>query len=256
MPMPTVRRSLDVLVASALILLTSPLWAIAAIGITLTSRGPILYRARRIGRDRRRWRAESRRGGEVPERRQDGYRGVEFTLYKFRTMRVTSRPGAPITSRNDSRIFPFGAFLRATKIDELPQLINVIKGDMALVGPRPEAPEIVRRHYTTDDIFTLQVQPGMTSPGTLYYYTHFESTLTGNATDFYTERFLPTKLAIERVYLRRPTLTYDLTVMFRTLLIVAARLVGRKRFPDPPELGHVHGAGVQAPPAASGRASA
>ena len=70
--------------------------------------------------------------------------------------------------------------MRATKIDELPQLLNVIKGDMALVGPRPEAPEIVDRYYTADDIATLQVLPGLTSPGTLYYYTHCEAMLTGD----------------------------------------------------------------------------
>src|SRR4051812_45016081 len=99
-------------------------------------------------------------------------------MYKFRTMPMHSdAAGNPITARNDFRVFPFGRFLRATKIDELPQLINVLKGDMTLVGPRPEAPEVVRVHYAKDDLFTLQVPPGLTSPGTVYYYTHFESTL-------------------------------------------------------------------------------
>jgi lipopolysaccharide/colanic/teichoic acid biosynthesis glycosyltransferase len=240
MTMPIAKRCLDVLVASLLLVLVSPILLCAAIGIKLTSRGPVLYRARRIGRDRRRLRGDGPGSRQVPERRQGGYGGVEFTLYKFRTMRVASHPGEPITSRNDSRIFPFGAFLRATKIDELPQLFNIIRGDMAFVGPRPEALEIVRRHYTPDDILTLQVTPGVTSPGTLYYYTHFDSTQAGNATDFYTRRFLPTKLAIERVYLRRATLAYDLNIILRTLMVVAARLAGWRRFPDPPEIGHVH----------------
>ena len=238
--MPTAKRVLDVLVASVLLVLTSPVLLFAAVDIMLTCPGPVLYKARRIGRDRRRWIADGLRRGYAPERRQSGYRGVEFTLYKFRTMRTASQPGAPITARTDARVFPFGAFLRATKIDELPQLINVLKGDMALVGPRPEAPEIVRSHYTADDILTLQVAPGVTSPGSLYYYTHLERMLAGdNATDVYTERLLPLKLAIDRVYLRRPTLSYDLTLLARTIVVVVARCVGWKRFPDPPEIGRI-----------------
>jgi len=234
------KRVLDVMVASALLVVVSPVLLFAAAGIKLTSPGPVLYKARRIGRDRRRWTANGHGSGRAPERRQPGYRGVEFTLYKFRTMRTAFEPGAPITARIDARVFPFGAFLRATKIDELPQLINVIKGDMALVGPRPEAPEIVRSHYTADDILTLQVAPGVTSPGSLYYYTHLERMLAGDdATDVYTERLLPLKLAIDRVYLRRPTLSYDLTLMARTVFVVAARCVGWKRFPDPPEIGRI-----------------
>ena len=101
-------------------------------------------------------------------------------MYKFRTMRVSANASS-ITAASDSRVFPFGAFLRATKIDELPQLVNVLKGDMSLVGPRPEAPEIVRDHYTADDLTTLQVPPGLTSPGSVYYYTHGESTLADDA---------------------------------------------------------------------------
>ena len=237
--MPTVRRALTVLAAGALLLLVSPVMLLAAIGIKLTSPGPVLYRSKRIGRDRRRWGADDRSVRPARDRRRDGYRGAEFTLYKFRTTAVASRPGAPITSPNDSRIFPVGALLRATKIDELPQLINVIKGDMTFVGPRPEMPEIVQRHYTRDDIQTLQVTPGVTSPGTLYYYTHFEPTVVDDATDFYAKRFLPTKLAIERVYIERATLTYDASVLVRTLVVMVARLVGWKRFPDPPEIRRV-----------------
>jgi lipopolysaccharide/colanic/teichoic acid biosynthesis glycosyltransferase len=234
--MSVAKRALDIIIATVLLVLISPLLLMAAIGIALTSRGPILYRARRIGRDRRRVSAGSD-GGFSPERRQPGYRGIEFTLYKFRTMRVAADPGQPITSRADPRVFPFGSFLRATKIDELPQLVNVIKGDMTLVGPRPEAPEIVRTHYTPDDIQTLQVHPGVTSPGSLYYYTHLERTLEGtDATDVYAERLLPAKLAIDRVYLKRANLGYDINLLFRTAVVIIGRCVGWKRFPDPPEI--------------------
>jgi len=152
-------------------------------------------------------------------------------------MRVSARTGTPITARNDSRVFPFGAILRATKIDELPQLINVVKGDMALVGPRPEAPEIVRHYYTADDLVTLRVLPGVTSPGSLYYYTHCERALAGgDVIQVYTETVLPTKLAIDRAYLRHATPISDLRIIALTIRIIAARLLGFKRFPDPPEM--------------------
>jgi lipopolysaccharide/colanic/teichoic acid biosynthesis glycosyltransferase len=145
--------------------------------------------------------------------------------------------GAPITARGDFRIFPFGAFLRATKIDELPQLINVIHGDMAIVGPRPEAPEIVRTHYSADDISTLQVAPGVTSPGSLYYYTHLEHTLDGDdVVDRYAQQVLPVKLAVDRVYLRQATLSYDLRLLFRTAGVIVGRCLGRRQFADPPEI--------------------
>jgi lipopolysaccharide/colanic/teichoic acid biosynthesis glycosyltransferase len=158
-------------------------------------------------------------------------------------MRVAVGPGEAITAHNDSRVFPFGAWMRAIKIDELPQLFNVIKGDMSLVGPRPEAPEIVRSYYTPDDLLTLQVRPGLTSPGSLYYYTHCEAKLvTGDVMQLYAERLLPTKLAIDREYLRRATLSYDLRIILRTIVVIAARAVGWKRFPDPPELINVRGA--------------
>jgi lipopolysaccharide/colanic/teichoic acid biosynthesis glycosyltransferase len=159
-------------------------------------------------------------------------------MYKFRTMSVSSAGAAnPITARNDSRVFAFGAFLRATKIDELPQLINVLKGDMTLVGPRPEAPEIVRSHYTLDDITTLQVRPGVTSPGTVYYYTHCESTLANDSVvDQYVQQLLPAKLALDRVYISRASLLYDIRIILRTIVGIVARVLGSKRFPNPPEL--------------------
>ena len=223
----------------------APVLVVAAVGIALSSPGPILYRARRIARDRRRMVPGGHADGHVPERRrQAGYHGREFTLYKLRTMHVhTSAVANPITGRNDARVFGFGALLRATKIDELPQLINVIRGEMALVGPRPEAPEIVRSHYRADDLETLQVLPGLTSPGSLYYYTHCEAVLRdGDATQFYAEQVLPLKLKIDRAYIGNATPLYDLRVILRTIGVIAARLLGRQQFPDPPEVAKVRSA--------------
>ena len=230
------KRLFDVIIAAGALAAATPLLLIAAIGIPLASPGPILYRSQRVGRDRRRPHSASSTGYE-PERRQGPYRGREFTMYKFRTMHVSGQVGCSITASNDSRIFPFGAWLRATKIDELPQLVNVLKGDMAIVGPRPEAPDIVRSHYTREDLTTLQILPGLTSPGSLYYYTHCEAELRDDAVmELYVQRILPLKLALDRVYMRNASVLYDLRVLVRTVALVVGKALGKQRFADPPEL--------------------
>jgi lipopolysaccharide/colanic/teichoic acid biosynthesis glycosyltransferase len=218
----TVRRAADIIIATCLLVLLSPLLALAAIGVSLSSPGPTLYRARRIGRDRRQIGNSVEKVIHSHERRQENNGGREFTLYKLRTMDVgAEKVGPPITASNDKRVFPFGAWLRRTKIDELPQLINVIKGDMAIVGPRPEDPAIVRRYYRPEDLQTLQVLPGLTSPGTLYYYTDAERGL-GNTDviEEYVMNILPEKLAIDRQYLRQRSLTRDLRVVVNTMVLI------------------------------------
>src|SRR5437763_11728518 len=118
-----VKRLLDVVLSGVGLALVAPVLAIAALGIRLASPGPVLYRARRVGRA-----------------------GAPFTMYKLRTMHQR-RPGraSRITGQDDPRVFPLGALLRRTKIDELPQLFNVLRGDMSIVGPRPEDPDIDRK---------------------------------------------------------------------------------------------------------------
>jgi lipopolysaccharide/colanic/teichoic acid biosynthesis glycosyltransferase len=234
------RRCVDVIGALTALIVTSPLMLIAAVGIRLTSPGPIFYRATRIARDRRS--TSLRTTGGQPDRRRPEYCGREFTMYKFRTMHVNSdaTSGAPITASADARIFPFGSWLRATKVDELPQFFNVLRGHMALVGPRPEAPEIVREYYTPLDRSTLQVPPGLTSPGALYYYTHGESQLQGDSVvQMYVDRLLPLKLAIDRVYISHASVRYDLRVLARTLRVIVLRVLGVKHYPEPPELAEV-----------------
>jgi lipopolysaccharide/colanic/teichoic acid biosynthesis glycosyltransferase len=220
------KRLFDSSIALAILVLASPVLLIAAAGIKLTSPGPVLYRARRIGRDRRR------------QPRHWPYRGREFTMFKLRTMRADSAAaGLPITACDDDRVFPWGRLLRKTKIDELPQLVNVIRGDMSLVGPRPEAPEVVHDHYRDIDVMTLRVRPGVTSPGTLYYHTHCEAQLTSDAVmSTYVGHVLPLKLALDRVYLADASLGYDIRLLARTARVVVGRLLGKRRFPDPPEL--------------------
>ena len=241
--MPVVKRLLDVVISVGAFVAVSPVLVVAAAAIKISSAGPVLYRAQRMARDRRvrHTDAPQFQGRHAERRHADGYGGREFTMYKFRTMRVGPGDQAvPITAPGDHRVYPFGRFLRMTKIDELPQLFNVLKGDMSIVGPRPEAPEIVRSRYTRDDLTTLHVRPGVTSPGTLYYYTHCERTLnTDRVVDQYVQELLPTKLALDRVYLRSASVLYDLRIVFRTIFGITSRIAGRKSFPDPPEMRQV-----------------
>jgi lipopolysaccharide/colanic/teichoic acid biosynthesis glycosyltransferase len=203
-------------VAALGLIVVAPLLALAALGIRLASPGPVLYRARRAG-----------------------VGGRPFTMLKLRTMHPTPvAGGGPITAVRDPRVYPLGRLLRTTKIDELPQLINVLRGDMALVGPRPEDAELVARCYAPLHRETLTVRPGLTSPGSLYHDTHGERFLTGGDPETrYIESLLPVKLALDVVYVRRMSLPYDLSVMWRTVVIIIGRLVGRRDFPEPPEMG-------------------
>jgi len=189
--------------------------AIAAFGIWLSDRGPMFYRARLAGRD-----------------------GRPFTMYKLRTMRVdhgTFR--SVITADHDPRVFPFGAWLRRAKIDELPQLINILRGEMSIVGPRPEHPRIVDQYYAPEHRRLLQVRPGLTSPGTLYDYAHGDA-MVGRADPerAYVERLLPLRLALDLVYVDRPSLAYDLALIGRTVALIVAVVCGRRQFGDPPEM--------------------
>ncbi|MEA2338594.1 MAG: hypothetical protein QOE82_2601, partial [Thermoanaerobaculia bacterium] len=138
------RRLLDVTASAAGLLLFSPLFALLAIAVKVSSPGPVFHRGERVGRN-----------------------GKLFGLYKFRSMRV-GEAGPAITRAGDPRITAVGRVLRKTKLDELPQLINVLIGDMSLVGPRPEAPRYVAM-YDVEQQRILSVRPGVTSPASLLY---------------------------------------------------------------------------------------
>jgi len=209
-----VKRLLDIAFAALGLALAAPVLALAALGIRLASPGPVLYRARRVGRG-----------------------GACFTMYKLRTMHQRqSRRASRITGQDDPRVFPLGALLRRTKIDELPQLFNVLRGDMSIVGPRPEDPDIVARHYTPLQRETLAVRPGLASPGSLYHYTHGDALLAGGDPETaYVERLLPFKVTLDVVYVRHASLQTDVRIIGRTLTTIAACIGGRSRFRDPPE---------------------
>jgi lipopolysaccharide/colanic/teichoic acid biosynthesis glycosyltransferase len=144
-----VQRSMDLLVATALLILTAPLLLLAAIGIILTNGRPVLYAQQRLGRFAK-----------------------PFTLYKLRTMRrIAEENGPQFSDDNDKRVFPVGRFLRRWRIDELPQLVNVLRGDMSLVGPRPERPELAKQLETEIPFYAFRysVRPGLTGWAQVHY---------------------------------------------------------------------------------------
>ena len=213
-----VKRLFDVVCAAVALVLTAPLIGLAAIGIKLTDPkgGPVFYRARRVG-----------------------YLGREFTMYKLRTMRQDGDDGGGprITGARDARVYPFGQLLRRSKVDELPQLFNVLRGDMAIVGPRPEDPMIVKEHYSPTDLETLGVRPGLASPGSIYQFTFGDKLLTGQDPEArYVDKLLKTKLALDRVYIRQATLRRDVAIIGRTIWAIGAVATGKRKFSAPPEM--------------------
>ena len=200
-----IKRLFDIAVAALALLVAAPFIAAAAIGIMLTSPGPILYCARRAGRN-----------------------GAPFTMYKLRTMHVAQNEASSITSPGDNRIFPFGNLIRRLKVDELPQFWNILNGDMSLVGPRPEAPDIVEKHYTDWMHETLRVRPGVTSPGAIYNYLMANSLLDEKDPEgSYVRNLLPPKLALERAYLERANFFSDLGYVVLTAWAIVAHVLGR-----------------------------
>ncbi len=147
-----------------------------------------------------------------------GLNGKTFTLHKFRTMVSNAASiGPAITAGNDPRVTPIGRFLRRTKIDELPQLFNVLKGDMSLVGPRPEDPRYVAQ-YNSDQKEILKVRPGITSPASLVYNNEEQVLVGANWETTYRTKVLPTKLAIDLDYLRNRTVFSDFVLILRTIV--------------------------------------
>lgn len=188
------KRALDIVGSAVLLCVLSPLVVALMLLVRLDSPGPALHQARRVGRD-----------------------GVEFTMYKLRTMRADAALSGPgITGRADPRITAIGRVLRRTHLDELPQLWNALRGDMSLVGPRPEDPRFVAR-YTPEQRAVLSVRPGITGPAQLAYRDE-ERRLPAESTEQAYERdILPGKLAIDLAYVRRRSLGGDLALLARTL---------------------------------------
>lgn len=192
------RRLLDVLASATGLFVLFPLFVLVAAAVKWSSRGPVFHRGERVGR-----------GGKT------------FALYKFRSMRVGEN-GPAITRAGDPRVTAIGRFLRRTKLDELPQLINVVTGDMSLVGPRPEAPKYVAM-YDAAQRRILAARPGMTSPASLHYRFE-EAQLVGPDWEAaYIQRIMPEKLRIDLEYLDRRTLGSDLGLIAQTIVALFRR---------------------------------
>jgi len=190
------KRAFDVIVAVLGVLASWPLWMVAAILIKLDSRGPIIFRQTRIGRGLR-----------------------PFSILKFRTMvdDAESRGGL-ITLGNDARITRIGRLLRRTKMDELPQLLNILKGDMSIVGPRPEVPRYVEL-FRVDFGEILRIRPGLTDLASLKYID--EATLLQQADrpeHDYRNKILPEKLRLAKLYVRHASLMLDIAIMAQSFL--------------------------------------
>lgn len=174
----------------------APVLGICALGVRLSSKGAILFRQTRIG-----------------------INGKPFTLYKFRTMRENTR-GISVTADGDPRITAIGKFLRKTKLDELPELYNILRGEMAFVGPRPEVAEFVDlENPSWREVLT--VRPGITDPITIEFRNE-ENLLAGveNKEKFYRENIQPYKLKGYIEYLKKRSLFYDFKVILKTLKVV------------------------------------
>ena len=142
-----------------------------------------------------------------------------------------------ITSKKDNRIFLFGRLLRNSKIDETPQLLNILLGDMSFAGPRPEDPYFVNKYYLPIHEKTLTIRPGLYSTGTIYYYTHLEDSIDEfNPEKKYIEEILPIKLALDIYYINHKSLIYDIRLTTRTILAIFNKIFGLKLLNAPKEL--------------------
>jgi lipopolysaccharide/colanic/teichoic acid biosynthesis glycosyltransferase len=204
------RRLVDILVSATLLILMCPLFLAIAIAIRLDTSGNFIYRGLRVGKDGRR-----------------------FQMLKFRSMIANAdRNGPSISSVADDRITRVGQFLRASKLDEFPQFWNVLKGDMTLIGPRPEAPEIVDR-YTSDQRRVLSAKPGLTGPSQISCAVDKSMAVSGgeNAEDFYVHNVLGRRLAMDAEYIQNRTAWNDIALVGRTIGVIFRGIVHRAAKP-------------------------
>ena len=194
---PLLSRAIDVAVASVLLVLTAPLWLVVAIAILVEEPGPVLYRARRIG-----------------------HGGREFDMYKFRKMRRNAA-GPRLTRADDARFSRVGRMLARTKLDELPQLVNVVRGEMALVGPRPEDPAYVAA-YPAEFAEITRVRPGITGLSQIQYRDEAALLVGDDFETLYRNEVLPKKIDLDRYYASHRGLALDLRILGWTAVAIVA----------------------------------
>jgi putative colanic acid biosynthesis UDP-glucose lipid carrier transferase len=148
-------------------------------------------------------------------------------------MRVDSGKVRLTTLENDDRIFPFGKFIRKAKIDEMPQVVNIMKGEMSVVGPRPEDKENADKVYVGEYVHIMDVKPGLTSTASLYDYTHGELF---EDEESYDKEFMPKKLKLELYYVNHRSFWYDISLVLRTAWLIIQKTCGKRDFEEPQEL--------------------
>ena len=196
------KRTGDLLISAFLVVLLSPLFLVLAIAVSADSKGGVFFRQTRIGRY-----------------------GVPFTILKFRTMRVHDG-GSELTGREDDRVTRVGARIRGLRLDELPQLLNVLAGQMSLVGPRPESPRFVDC-YSADERATLLVRPGITCRSSIAFAN--EAALFPPDCDpeaYYIERILPAKCSMNIAYVENLSVFEDMAIAFATVRGVLKKEIG------------------------------
>lgn len=218
------KRAVDIVGSSILLVVLAPVMLLVAVAVRLTSPGPVIFRQTRVGLNARDKKKKDRRQTEMNcppdgterrkagrDRRQDRAYGKPFTLYKFRTMRIDAeKNGAQLATKNDPRVTSIGRFLRKTRLDELPQLWNVLKGEMSLVGPRPERPEFIETlsEQVPNYINRLGLKPGLTGLAQI---------INGYDTDLDSFR---RKVNLDLLYLQNCCFINDMKILLRTVRVV------------------------------------
>ena len=194
-----IKRTFDILSSSIALILLFPIWILTIIGIEVSDPGPIFYYAQRVTKDNR-----------------------VFKMFKFRSMRIDHNANEKSLRPDQNRIFAFGRFIRATKIDELPQLLNVLLGDMAVVGPRPAAVDQIPITRGGENAVVASVKAGLTSPAALYDYLYGDE-IEDEAE--YMDKVAPTRLALDRYYIGNQTIGYDIKLIWYTVLCIIGTIV-------------------------------
>ena len=207
------RRGLNIILALVALVVTMPIMVLVALLVRLTSRGPVLYTQVRVGLDRR-----TQATGPQNHRRQHDLGGQPFTIYKFRTMRVDAEQGsgAVWAQKQDPRVTAVGGLLRQYRLDELPQLLNVLKGEMNIVGPRPERPTIFAelREHIAEYPLRQKAKPGITGLAQINH--HYDRSLED----------VRTKVHYDLEYIRRQSVSEDLRIMLKTVPVILLRRGG------------------------------
>lgn len=200
------RRAVDIAFASGGLIIAAPVMGVCALAVKAEDRGPVLFRQERVG-----------------------INGLRFHIRKFRTMRMADAPGLQVSTSDDERITSVGRVLRRTKLDELPQLIDVLVGSMSMVGPRPEVPKYVAHWKPEHRDVILSVRPGITDPTSIWLRDE-ANVLAGveDPEEFYIKELLPMKAERYREYVERRSLASDLRTLLDTVVAVA-KLPAAKR---------------------------